>query len=586
MVTLGIVFSHDGTLSIVRDGQNVYSCGEERLNRCKSYIGFPFSVLREVVNSGLLRPEEVEAVAIPSSVFAAKAAETFAFVTTEEKVYFDLQNDVAPAEYELVDDGWRSIKSASECRNYVEAKIQALLGAVGISAPIEFYDHHLSHAASAYYSSGINRALAITMDGEGDGLSATVNVCEDGIICRVSATDREHSAGYIYSAVTRRCGFKMSRHEGKITGLAAYGDANLAYERLSAHVSVADGCLRIHGLRENTFRERILRRGFELFGKARSFGAVQLIEQFSDLSNEDLAAGVQKLLEDKIAEIIEYWVNRTGIRDVVVAGGVFANVKFNQRIGELECVDSLFVFPDMGDGGTAYGAAMHSYVRKNGFCAGTSRLSSVYLGPEYTDCQIEAVLKETHGVSFVRSTDIAYDSAKYIAEGCIVGWFQGRMEYGPRALGNRSILASASDKRINKWLNDRMRRTEFMPFAPSCLFEWADDVFVVPKEGLKRAAEFMTVTFRMKDEWVERAPAVAHLDKTARPQLVRSEVNPLYHRLLSEYTTLTGIPLVINTSFNVHEEPIVCNPREAIKALSSGVIDILAIGNFIAKRED
>jgi carbamoyltransferase len=291
---------------------------------------------------------------------------------------------------------------------------------------------------------------------------------------------------------------------------------------------------------------------------------------------------VQRLLEDRIAEIIKFWVDKTGISDIVVAGGIFANVKFNQRIGELDCVDSLFVFPDMGDGGTAYGAAIYSEVARNGYHPARFCLHDVYLGPDFSDEDIRAELEKDPRIKFQRSDDVAADTAKHIASGRIVGWFQGRMEYGPRALGHRSILASPVDSTINTWLNERLNRTEFMPFAPSCLYEYADELFEIRKPSLKRPAEFMTITFRMKDEWVKRAPAVSHVDQTARPQLVRKDVDPLYHRLLSEYLGLTGLPLLINTSFNVHEEPIVCKPSEGIKALQSGMVDVLTIGNFVA----
>lgn len=582
MVTLGIVFSHDGTLSIVRDGKHEYSTGEERFNRIKAYVGFPFQALREAIASGRLVPEEVEVVAVPLASYPHRAAQMFAFITTEDKVYYDLQNDSPPKGFSLPDDGWKSIGDDEDCRLYVEKKVRQLLSAVGIKAPIEFYDHHLTHAASAYYASGLTRALAITMDGEGDGRSATVSVCEGDRIDRISATDRVDSAGYLYAAVTKRCGFKMSRHEGKITGLAAYGNPDGGYAKLARHVTVVDGRLRLVGLRGNSFIEKLLRRGFQFLGMGRSFGAFQLVDKCSELSNEDLSASVQRLLEDRIADIVRYWVDKTGIRNVVVAGGIFANVKFNQRIGELDCVDSLFVFPDMGDGGTAYGAAIYSEVRRKGYVPAQTRLPDVYLGPAYSDEQIKAELETDPRIKFYRSDDVAADTAKQIAEGRIVGWFQGRMEYGPRALGHRSILASPVDATINKWLNDRMHRTEFMPFAPSCLYEYADELFEIHKPSLKRPAEFMTITFRMKDEWAKRAPAVSHVDQTARPQLVRSDVEPLYHRLLSEYLRLTGLPLVINTSFNVHEEPIVCQPKEGIKALQTGMVDVLSIGNFVA----
>lgn len=582
MVTLGIVFSHDGTLSIVRDGKHEYSCGEERFNRIKAYVGFPFQALREAISSGRLVPEEVEVVAVPLASYPHRAAKMFAFITTEDKTYYDLQNEKEPEGFSLPDDGWKSIKNDEDCRLYVEKKVRLLLDTVGIKAPIEFYDHHLAHAASAYYASGLNRALAITMDGEGDGLSATVSICEGDRIDRISATDRVDSAGYLYAAVTKRCGFKMSRHEGKITGLAAYGNPDVGYAKLAKHVKLEDGRLHLVGLRGNNLVERLLRRSFQILGMGRSFGAFQLIEKCSALSDADLSAAVQRLLEDRIAEIIRYWGGETGIRDVVVAGGIFANVKFNQRIGELDCVDSLFVFPDMGDGGTAYGAAIYSHVLRHGYQSKQSRLSDVYLGPDFSDEDIKRELEKDPRIIFQRSDDIAADTAKKLAEGCIVGWFQGRMEYGPRALGHRSILASPVDASINKWLNERMRRTEFMPFAPSCLYEYADELFEIHKPSLKRPAEFMTITFRMKDEWAKRAPAVSHVDQTARPQLVRAEVEPLYHHLLSEYLRLTGLPLVINTSFNVHEEPIVCQPTEGIKALQTGMVDVLSIGSFLA----
>lgn len=582
MITLGIVFSHDGTLSIVRNGKHEYSTGEERFNRIKSYIGFPFQALRAAIASGKLVPEDVEVVAIPLASYPHRAAQMYAFLTTEEKVYYDLQNEKAPKDFSLPDDGWKAIKNDDDCRKYIQNKIRILLDAVGIKAPIEFYDHHLTHAASAYYASGLNRALAITMDGEGDGLSATVSVCQGANIERVSATDRLDSAGYIYAAVTKRCGFKMSRHEGKITGLAAYGNPNAGYSKLARYVTVVEGRLRLVGLRRNGLVERGVRRVFKFIGMDRSFGAFQLVEKFGEISNQDLSAAVQCLLEDKIAEIVQYWVDKTGIRDIVVAGGIFANVKFNQRVGELDCVDSLFVFPDMGDGGAAYGAAIYSEVRRKGYNSAQTRLDNVYLGPDYSDEQIMLELQRDSRITFYRSDDVAVETAKHIAEGRIVGWFQGRMEYGPRALGHRSILASPVDATINKWLNARMRRTEFMPFAPSCLYEYADELFEIRKPSLKRPAEFMTITFRMKDEWAKRAPAVSHVDQTARPQLVRSDVDPLYHRLLSEYLRLTGLPLVINTSFNVHEEPIVCKPNEAIMALQTGMVDVLSIGNFVA----
>jgi len=278
-------------------------------------------------------------------------------------------------------------------------------------------------------------------------------------------------------------------------------------------------------------------------------------------------------------------VEKTGVRDVVTAGGVFANVKLNQRIAELPNVDSFFVFPDMGDGGNAYGAAILAYRKDATTPPPYERITDVYLGPSFTNDEVEAELKKHADISYEKVSDITKETARLIADKKIVGWFQGRMEYGPRALGNRSVVAHPTDASINKWLNDRMKRTEFMPFAPSCLSEAADELFDIKKASMKSPAEFMTITFAMKPEWATKAAAVAHVDGTARPQLVRKETNPRFHALISHYKDITGLPLVINTSFNVHEEPIVCSPAHAIASLKNGMIDVLAIEDFIARKK-
>ena len=587
MGILGINFSHDGTLSYVDEGRHVFSIAEERINRTKAYLGFPFAALRYVLDHGVLDPEKVSEVAVAINYFPAELAETLSFLLNEDKKYYDIQNDDRPSDYYINDSDWKNIRTEMQCKEYVIEKLSALLLKNKIHAPIVFHKHHLCHAASAYYSSGYNddKVLAITMDGEGDGLSASVNQCENGRISVLSETDRFNSAGYLYSAVTKQCGFKVSRHEGKITGLAAYGNPDKVRSFFSDYIRVENGQLRIKGIKRLTVIRRFKNKILRLIGINVLTGHRELINRCSNTSNADLSAGIQNLLEDRIKEIVSYWSKRTGINNIVLAGGVFANVKFNQHIGELDCVKKLYIFPDMGDGGLAYGAAMLSFAREHEFLPQRSRLETVYLGPEFSDDQIKDYLNEHLDLDVTLSKNIAKETAALIENKRIVGWFQGRMEYGPRSLGNRSILASPVDASINKWLNDRMNRTEFMPFAPSCLYDAADDLFEIPKESLKHAAEFMTITFKMKKAWLKRVPAIVHIDNTARPQLVKEAKNPLFHQLLTEYKKQTGLPLMINTSFNAHEEPIVCNPGEAIKSLEAGMIDVLAIGNFIVKRK-
>lgn len=438
------------------------------------------------------------------------------------------------------------------------------------SATTNFYDHHESHAVAAAYYSGFSRCAVVTIDGNGDGnISHTSGTWENGVYSRKYVTDAlGASPGHFYSHITRLLGFQPLRHEGKIVGLAALGNP----DRLT---SVFRKALAVHP-GGKTFTSDFVREG-DPEGARFKF----LNQASTGNSREDVAAAAQQVLEDSVVGLIRGFIGETGERNIALNGGVFANVKLNQRIAALAGVDSVFVFPAMSDTGNAVGAGLLDLARSDpAALRGSARLVDVYWGPEYSDQHIAGCL-ESSGVHAVhlRDDELIKRAASAINEGKIVGWFQGRMEFGPRALGNRSMLARPTESRINDWLNQRLDRSEFMPFAPSVIAEKADAVF----EGIEKArhtAEFMTITFNVRKEWRERIPAVVHVDGTARPQLVRQAVNPKYHGLISEYERLSGIPLVLNTSFNVHEEPIVCSPNEAIRALVEGRVDCLAIGSW------
>lgn len=592
MVVLGISMSHDGTISVLKDGNHVYSLAEERVNRRKSYIGFPFDALTYAINSKVFDVSEVGAVAIAGDQFLRRHHWINCFILTKEKIYFDFINDEAPKEFSLLDYNGKP-KTDKAAREYVESKIRQILSSYGIDAPIYYVDHHLCHAAAAFYGSGFDMALAVTMDGEGDGLSASISLCENGEIKRIHSTPVSGSAGYLYSEVTRMCGFRANRHEGKITGLAAYGDVKKYEEKFDEITYVDDGRLHYKKFSHPTFFGRLQalmmkafgNKFFKFFGISNPHSVRELLNSCGEMSREDLSAGIQNHLEKRIVQIVDYWAKSTGKSKIVFSGGVFANVKFNQKISESLTSSYIFIFPDMGDGGNAYGAAEVINRRVGKFYKEPEKMSHVYLGPKFSESIVEECLNEWSGsIDFFRSKCVERDAAQLLAEGRVIGWFQGAMEYGPRALGNRSILASATDADINRWLNQRMKRNEFMPFAPSCLYELADDVFEIPSDHHKYPAEFMTITFRMKPQWIDVAPAVAHIDGTARPQLVSQDANPKFHALLSEYYALTGIPFVVNTSFNVHEEPIVCRPEEGLKALLDGVIDVFVCGDYVVTR--
>jgi carbamoyltransferase len=273
---------------------------------------------------------------------------------------------------------------------------------------------------------------------------------------------------------------------------------------------------------------------------------------------------------------VSHYLKQTGARNLVLSGGVVANVKLNQRLKEIPGVEKIFIHPNMGDGGCGTGAALLEF-QGNGHLK--QPLKDVYLGPSYTADEIADALQRA-ALPFDRYTPIEPKIAALIAAGHVVARFNGRMEYGPRALGNRSILYHAKEPEVNQWLNQRLGRTEFMPFAPATLNEARHECYK-NVDGGEYAAQFMTLTFDCTEDMKRTSPAAVHVDGTARPQLVTETSNPSFHAILTEYRKLTGIPSVINTSFNMHEEPIVCSPDDAIRAFLQGNLDYLAIGDFL-----
>jgi carbamoyltransferase len=292
-----------------------------------------------------------------------------------------------------------------------------------------------------------------------------------------------------------------------------------------------------------------------------------------------VAAAAQLLLEERVVHLVAHWVKQTGLRQVTLAGGVFANVKLNQRIAEIDGVEDVFVHPCMGDGGLSLGAALWGSRQPIAEQVEVlhPKLDDVFLGPEYTTDEIRAVLEQA-GVSYTEEECVERRIAEAIHDGKVVARFDGRMEYGPRALGNRSIMAAATDTNINDWLNKRLHRSEFMPFAPAVLEEHMSEIFPTIKVG--KTLRFMTITLDVDPVWQKRAPAVCHIDGTARPQVLDPIHTPSFYKVVSFYYHLSGLPLVINTSFNMHEEPIVCTPEDAVRAFQMGHLDALAIGPF------
>ncbi len=437
-------------------------------------------------------------------------------------------------------------------------------------------DHHFCHMASAYYCAGFDEAVIVSVDGVGDLLSAVVGRGR-GPSIEITARyfQSEQISGQAYEVVTAMLGFHPDKHPGKVTGLAAYAAPP---PELVGELDAWFRAQYTRGARENWFHlihtadeQRQLERLRELRHT-----------RFGRWSREEISSAIQHILERDVLALIARHVPDPERHNVVVAGGVFANVKLNQRVKELG-FKRIFVQPAMGDEGTGLGAAILAAHRRRPF--GPYRLRDVYLGPEFSPAQIRAAL-EAAGLAFeeLPGGRLERRLAELLHEGHIIARFQGRMEFGPRALGNRSILYHAQDPAANDWLNKQLQRSEFMPFAPVTLAERASEAYT-GVAGAEHTAEFMTITFDATADMRRQSPACVHVDGTARPQLVTRDVNPSIHAMLTHYHELSGIPSLINTSFNMHEEPIICTPNEAVRAFLAANLDALAIGDYLVVNE-
>jgi carbamoyltransferase len=576
MKILGIT---DGVVSgaaIIQDGKILAAVNEERLIRYKMAIGFPESAINEVLKLSGLTPKDIDVIAVathdehfrrPAVLFNGWFNDQHGFLKT---LQLNLSSWLATifGSSKLAQKAYYLSRLPAAAKRK-KAVIQVLKETWGFDVPVKFIDHHDSHVAAAFYTSGFKNSTVISIDGGGDGKSAKVYVAKDNQLKEITSVSAYDSMGNFYAYITHLCGFKAHKHEGKITGLAAYGKP-IYKGLLASMIDYENGTIK---------------------NKSRSYflTSVRKIKKSlpKDFKIEDLSASMQQHLEDVCVKFVRHWVQQTGIGDVALAGGVVANVKLNQRINEIPEIKKLYIFPAMGDEGLAVGAAYYVWAGKM-----QDRLKDwepykpmqMYFGADFSNQEVEKMLKENK-VQYEYLEDIEKRVAELLSQGHVVARFAGKMEYGPRALGNRTIMYQPIDPTVNDWLNKRLVRTEFMPFAPVTLKEYVDQCYVNVNGG-SHAARFMTITFDCTEWMKKNCPAVVHVDGTARPQLIDKELEPSYYRIVDEYRKITGLPSVINTSFNMHEEPIVCTPFDALRAFQLGHLDYLAINNFLVKHSD
>jgi len=560
MYTLGIIDSQsDCGVSLIKNDEIIGAINEERVIRKKLIGGFPHKSLQKILQDKKIGEKDIDRIVVGGILTPPLFARQFRNLQQFEygirsKKKTDFRNKLSDiAQFRL----FIHVTNPNSISGKIQKKFVSKIFKKSLiknlkNKEIEFIDHHFAHAASAYYTQDKNEVLALTADGCGDGLSMTINHCKDGEIKVLHHEKAVNSYGWFYGLVTFFLGFQWHKHEGKVTGLAAHGNPdNIKTE----------------------FPFKIKNNKITYSKKWGENGLKYLNKELKNYKREDIAAWVQVNTEKHLTRIADYWTKKTKIRDIVLAGGLFANVKLNQLIHELPNVNSIYIFPHMGDGGLALGATL-AYLKPK-----PKPLKTIYLGPTYTDKEIEKTLKQNK-LKYTKHKNIEQEIAKLLAKGKVVARFNGAMEYGPRALGNRSILYQTIDPTVNEWLNKKLQRTEFMPFAPATIWEHRNKCYK-NIQGAENTAKYMTITFNATKKMQQQSPGVIHIDGTVRPQLVKKTDNQSFYKIIKEYHKITGIPSIINTSFNMHEEPIVMTPKDAIRAFKEGKLDHLAIGKYL-----
>lgn len=596
MYILGISRHHDSAAALLRDGEVVALAEEERFNRQKHYGGFPTRAIQYCLDEAGITLGEVDHVAYfwqrwPELInglrhFVRYAPGTFdvfrrdgaAASSAAKGMRATVSGDGAQSHFDDYDVGGALLLHT--LRTFTLPKtLREELGYTGpLKLKVHLVDHHLAHAASAFISSPFDEAAILSLDGIGsDGTSTLLAVGRGTGIRELRRVKFPHSLGAFYSVVTEYLGFYPTCDEGKVMGLAPFGtDRYVEQFRRMIHLG-PEGTYKLDLSwfeHHRTGKHRVSRTFLDMFGPPRPRTRAPVEQHYADV-----AYALQYTLEETGLHIARWLQQKTGLTSLCVAGGVALNSVMNGRILLETPFTDFFAPPAASDAGTALGAALYvsactlDLPRRGG--------NYIYLGPDFGAAEIEAALRRS-GLTYSRPDDVARHAAARIADGKIIGWFQGRMECGPRALGNRSILADPRSHESKPRLNEKVKHREpFRPFAPSALQERAGEYFVSDYPS-----PVMLLVFDVLEHKRHEVPAITHVDGTARVQTVSKEDNPTYWRLIKCFEELTGVPMVVNTSFNDNDEPIVCTPDDAIRCFLKTDLDGLAIGPFWVEKVD
>ncbi len=555
----------DSGATLIRDGEVLAAISEERPTRIKHCGGFPRQSIREILCTSHVDPNDIDAVAVgfkqPDFIIQLvqhyfRASSNLNPLKSKEDMY----KLYAFEKYEAILNKMSLFTRLNKVLS--DVFLQKMLKKIGINGKIERIDHHLCHAASAFYSSGFKECLVITADARGDGISTSLSIADENGIRRIASSPVGASMGHFYGGITELLDFGYAEGEGKTEALAAFGAHSSAYEKLKPYISVKH--LMLEG-RMDSYQRLI---------------SIHFRELLTGVDNKDIAWAAQRILEEVYIKLITNAIREFGITNIALAGGIFLNVKLNQRIMEIPEVKDIFVYPAAGDPGIPTGAAFVLYSKLYGLKP--KRWRHAYLGNIYTDEEIRRSL-DKYSCDYSYIEDIgSYIGEELLPKGSIIGWFQNRMEYGPRALGARSVLVDPRNATSpDKVRSTIKRRPAFQPFCPSMTNESAGRYIINPKDIEN---PFMILAFRATQQLIDDAPAIVFIDSSTRVQTVERCYNRQYHDVLQTFGRVTGVPVLLNTSFNRSGEPIVFNPVQAIYDFKICKLDYLAIGHYLVKR--
>ena len=596
MYLLGIsAFYHDSAACLLKDGEIIAAAQEERFTRKKHDSGFPHYAILYCLKEAEIAAKEIDNVVFYEKPFVKfeRLLETYLAFAPKGFISFTKAMPVW-----IKDKLFQKSKIIKELKSTLDEDIdwrERLL----------FSEHHLSHAASAYYPSPFDSAAVLTLDGVGEWTTTSLALGNGSDLKVLKEIHFPHSLGLLYSAFTYYTGFKVNSGEYKVMGLAPYGEpryADLIREKI---ITVAeDGSFQLDmSYFDYATGLTMTNKKFDaLFGGPPRTPEAELTQR-----EMDLAASVQKITEDIVIRLAKSIAKETGERNLCLAGGVALNCVANGILLREKIFDKVWIQPAAGDAGGALGAAVSTWYLYHGneriLSTGRDTMKGAYLGPEFSDSEIEAELVACGGKYHKLSEpDLIERTATALASDKAVGWMQGRMEFGPRALGGRSVIADPRSPKMQKQLNLKVKyRESFRPFAPSVLKEHFSEWFeldhdspymllvadVQKNKRLKMTKEEKAL-FGIDKLNVPRSciPAITHVDYSARIQTVHSDTNPKYHAVISKFYERTGCPLVVNTSFNVRGEPIICTPTDAFKCFMGTELDVLAIGNYLLFKKE